>query len=511
MIQTHAGSQPALSHAQIRSVITGLMLAIFLGALEQTIIAVALPKLSADLKGFELLAWVVSGYLVAMAVATPIYGKLGDLYGRRAMLSFAIALFLLASIACALAQSMPMLVAARILQGLGGGGLISVSQAIIADVVAPRERGRYQAYISGAFAVASVSGPVVGGLLTEYLSWRWIFWINLPIGLAALLMCRRALALLPVPHVRRPIDYLGAALLICGLTALLVGTTRVGQGISWLAADNLRLFALAAVFLAAFLWQERRAIEPIIPLALFREPAMAISCVVLFVAFFELVSLSVLIPLRLQMVTGMGADTAAFQLVALSLGVPMGAYLSGRMMARTGRYKRFQLLGAALVPAGVAGLALIDPRAAWASMTCMTLTGIGIGFQLPSSLVSAQNAVPVRHIGVATATTAFFRSLGASIGVAVLTAVLLALLREEAPALVAALSGGELVNELVGEALAGMDADGRAQLTRTVQAVFQKIFLIGAAIALIPVVLTLWNPDTALRGHGESASSGEAE
>lgn len=498
MNPSQAQAETVLSHAEVRSIITGLMLVIFLSALEQTIVSVALPKMSAELKGFELLSWVVSGYLVAMAVATPIYGKLGDLFGRRMILSFAIGLFLLASVACALAQSMPMLVAARILQGLGGGGLISVAQAIIADVVALRERGRYQSYISGMFAVASVSGPLMGGVLTEYLSWRWIFWINLPLGLAALVISRRALAGLSAPKVRRPVDYIGAILLTGGLASLLIGVTRVGQGASWLAVQNLQLFGLAIVLLAAFLWQEKRAIEPIMPLDLFRTPALAISCAVLFVAFFQLVSLSVLIPLRLQMVTGAGADAAAFQLVALSLAVPFGAYLGGRMMSHSGRFKPFQLIGSVMVPAGVIGIALIDPRWILPSMLCMVVVGIGIGLQLPTSLVSAQNAVPVQHIGIATAATAFFRSLGASIGIAILTAILLATLRENAPALAASLSGGEFMHDMVGGALLSMDEATRTQMTTTVQSTFQKIFLIGAAVAFVSIALTMWNADETL-------------
>ena len=379
MTTLQASPPSPLSHAEVRSVIIGLMLAILLGALDQTIVSVALPKMSAELQGFELLAWVVSGYLVAVAVATPIYGKLGDLYGRRAMLSSAIAIFLIASVACALAQSMPMLVAARILQGLGGGGLISVAQATIADVVAPRDRGRFQGYISGAYAVASVCGPLAGGFLTAYLSWRWVFWINLPLGLAAFVISRRALARLPVPHVKRPVDYPGALLLSLGLSLLLIGITRIGQGAAWSEALNLQLFAVAAAALAAFLWQERRAIEPIIPLDLFRMPTVSICCGILFIAFFQIVSLSVLIPLRLQMMTEVGVEGSALQLIPLSLAIPFGAYVGGSLTARSGRFKRIQLSGALLVPCAVLGLALIDPRASIAGTLLMALTGLGIG------------------------------------------------------------------------------------------------------------------------------------
>jgi EmrB/QacA subfamily drug resistance transporter len=497
--QTKSPSSPLLSHTEIRSVVIGLMLAIMLGAIEQTIVSVALPKMAAELQGFEQLSWVVSGYLVAMAVSTPIYGKLGDLYGRRATLSFAIGLFLLASVFCALAQSMPMLVFARVLQGLGGGGLISVAQAIIADVVSPRERGRYQAYISAAFAVASVSGPVAGGLLTEYLSWRWIFWINLPLGLAALIISRRALVRLAVPRVKRPIDYIGAVLLSIGLTAVLIGITRVGQGVPWLAPDNLRLFALGSAVLAAFVWQEKRAVEPIIPFAIFRHRTIAVACVVLFVAMFQLIALSVLIPLQLQMTTGVRVDEAAYHLVPLTLAVPFGAFVSGRLMNRVGRYRPSQLTGATLVPVGVLAFAFTDVHSAAAGAAWMIVLGIGIGMQLPASMVAVQNTVPPQHMGIATATTSFFRSFGAAIGIAILTAILLATLRENAPAVAASLSGAEILSDLAGGAFAGMGEAARAQLTTAVQGTFRTTFVVSGVVALASVLLLLMTEDVVLQ------------
>lgn len=501
MTTIQASPPSPLSHAEVRSVIIGLMLAILLGALDQTIVSVALPKMSAELQGFELLAWVVSGYLVAVAVATPIYGKLGDLYGRRAMLSSAIAIFLIASVGCALAQSMPMLVAARILQGLGGGGLISVAQATIADVVAPRDRGRFQGYISGAYAVASVCGPLAGGFLTAYLSWRWVFWINLPLGLAAFVISRRALARLPVPHVKRPVDYPGALLLSLGLSLLLIGITRIGQGAAWSEALNLQLFAVAAAALAAFLWQERRALEPIIPLDLFRMPTVSICCGILFIAFFQIVSLSVLIPLRLQMMTEVGVEGSALQLIPLSLAIPFGAYVGGSLTARSGRFKRIQLSGALLVPCAVLGLALIDPRASIAGTLLMALTGLGIGLQLPTSMVAVQNAVPHRHVGIATAVTAFFRSLGSAVGIAILMALLLALLHRQAPELAGPLSGAEIIRVMVGaagEAAPQMGHALHAQLSAVVQDAFQTLFIVAALVASTAVALVLMIPDQVL-------------
>jgi EmrB/QacA subfamily drug resistance transporter len=500
ILQTEASteSRPVLSQREVRSVITGLMMAILLGAIDQTIVAVALPRMSAELNGVELLAWVVSGYMVAMAVSTPIYGKLGDLFGRRATLTFSIAVFLIASVACALAESMPMLVAARILQGVGGGGLVSVAQAIIADVVSARERGRYQGYISGAFATAGVCGPLLGGFLTEYLSWRWVFWINLPLGLATIFITRRALARLPVPRMKRQIDYLGAALLTIGLTALLIGVTRVGQGSPWLDGGNLKLFGVGIVVMAMFLWQETRAVEPIIPLGLFRVPTVTLSCLVLFNAYFQSIALSVLIPLRLQLVTGSSLEAAAYQIAPLALAVSAGSFTCGQMVARTGRFKPFQVAGSAIVTVALFALAFIDPSANVLSMLCMAVGGAGIGFLFPSSMVAVQSAVPSQHVGIATATTSFFRSLGAAVGIAILSAVLLAALRENAPSVVAMLSGGENMHDMLGGALEKMDQAARLQLMAAVQGTFRTTFIISGMVALAGLLLAALVPNRVL-------------
>lgn len=491
-----------LSQSDIRSIIIGLMLAILLGALDQTIISVALPKMAADLQGINLLAWVVSGYLIAMAVATPVYGKLGDIYGRRIVLSSAIVLFLVASVACALAPTMPVLVGARILQGLGGGGLISVAQATIADVVSPRDRGRYQAYISGAFAVASVSGPVLGGVLTTYLSWRWVFWINLPLGLVALLISRRAMAKLRVPHLKRSVDYLGAGLLTAGLAAMLLAITRAGQGTPWLDETNQWLLAITLISLSAFIWNARRAAEPIIPLRLFRIKTVTISCLILFVAFVQLVALTVLVPLELQMLTSVGADGAAWRLIPLSLSVPVGAFTGGKLMTHWGTFKRIQLTGALLTPVAVFLIALTPPSATFAMAACLSLIGIGIGLQLPTSTVAVQNAVPHRHVGVATGVSAFCRSLGAAMGIALLMAFLLGWLRAGAGTLDDGAKGADIINSLIGHAGTG-SADIRG-LMQIAQDSFQNVYMVAAAVATISIVLTLLLKNESL---GEKAPS----
>jgi EmrB/QacA subfamily drug resistance transporter len=498
MMSPPISAKPVLSHAEIRSVIIGLMLAILLGALDQTIVSVALPMMSADLQGADLLAWVISGYLIAVAVATPIYGKLGDLYGRRVMLSSAIAIFLLASIAGALAPSMPFLIGARIAQGLGGGGLISVAQAIIADVVSPRERGRYQGYISAAFAAASVSGPLLGGYLTAYLSWRWVFWINLPLGLAAMIISRRALAQLPAPRIKRPVDYPGAILLSIALATLLIGITRIGQGTSWLETGNLQLFGVTLLALIGFLWQEQRAVEPIVPLSMFRNSTVTLCCTIMFIAFIQIVSLSVLIPLRFQMLTTAGADGAALQLLPFSLFIPLGAYVGGKVTTRTGHFKRIQLYGATVVPFAVLGLAFIDPLSVVPNLLCLAVIGGAIGLQLPTTTVAVQNSVEHRHIGIATAVIAFCRSLGAAIGIAALMAVLLATLHGAAPASAASYSGAEIIKAMVGDVLLHLDAAVRSQLSISVESAFQRVFIISAAIAALSVPLGLCMTDETL-------------
>ena len=391
----------------VRTVLAGLMLSIFLSALDQTIVAVSLPAISADYADLDLLAWVISAYMVAMTVSMPIYGKLGDLYGRRRLMLFAIVVFTAASLLCGLAQSMGQLVLARVLQGIGAGGLMAVSQAIIGDIV-PRARplpGLLQQHVRH----RQRRRPGARGLLTEYLSWHWVFWINLPIGLLALAISRRTLVGLPVPRRQPVIDYLGIVLMVVGLTALLLAITQIGQGAAWSDPALLGLFALAALALLLFVAQERRFREPLVPMQLFAVRAATLSWLVAFFASFQAISLTVLVPLRYQSVTGAGADSAALHLLPLVMGLPLGAYCCGRLTASLGRHKPLILLGAVLLPCGIAGLALVPVGDHWLSGLCMLLTGIAIGTQFPTSLVAAQNAVEQRHIGVATSNATLFR------------------------------------------------------------------------------------------------------
>ncbi|WP_290447561.1 MDR family MFS transporter [Pseudomonas sp. 21LCFQ02] len=487
----------------IRSILFALMLAIFLSALDQTIVAVSLPAISSQLHDVELLAWVISGYLVAMTVAVPIYGKLGDLYGRRRLMLTGLALFTLASLFCALAQNMEQLVLARVLQGIGAGGMVSVSQAIIGDIIPPRERGRYQGYFSSMYALASVAGPVLGGLMTEYLSWRWVFLINLPLGIAAWLVARRTLRGLPTPQRKPVIDYLGSMLMIIGLSALLLGITQIGQGHALNDRPVQWLLGIALLSLALFIAYERKAIEPVLPMHLFASRSAVLCWITVFFASFQSISLSVLMPLRYQTLTGSGADSAALHLLPLAMGMPLGAYCAGRHTSLSGRYKPLIVSGALLMPLTIMGMAFSAPQDVLLTSLFMVLTGIATGMQFPTSLVGSQNAVQAKDIGVATSTSNLFRSLGGALGVALMSALLLAMLQDTGLGHMGAgslggegQSGNALLDSLNASSGSALEAL-RAELAVT----FRQLLMVSAAIALLGLAAALAMPNQMLRGR----------
>ena len=501
--------QPAPPKPAIRSILVALMLAIFLGALDQTIVAVSIPAISSQFKDVRQLAWVISGYMVAMTVAVPIYGKLGDLYGRRRLMLFGMSVFTLASLFCGLAQNMEQLVLARIIQGIGAGGMISVSQAIIGDIVPPRERGRYQGYFSSMYAVASVAGPVLGGYMTEFLSWRWVFLINLPLGLAALWISHRTLIGLPVPQRKPIIDYAGTVLMIVGLTSLLLGITFIGQGYSWHGDQVMGLLVGAVIALALFVWHERRSIEPLLPMHLFANRNAVLCWCTVFFTSFQAISLIVLMPLRYQSITGAGADSAALHLLPLAMGLPMGAYFAGRMTSVTGRYKPMILTGAALMPFAILGMAFSPPSAEVLSGVFMLLSGVAAGMQFPTSLVGAQNSVQQHDIGVATSTTNLFRSLGGAMGVALMSALLLALLHDSLlapvagqPVLGEGSSGNVLLDGLNAVQGPALD-DLRLELLQT----FRHLLTVSAVVSLLGLSAAIAMPNQVLRGRGDKVKS----
>jgi EmrB/QacA subfamily drug resistance transporter len=501
------------SHRERVVILIGLMLGMFLAALDQTIVATALPRISSDLHGIEHLSWIVSAYLLTSTAATPIYGKLSDLYGRKIMLQIAIVIFLLTSILCALAATMGQLIAFRALQGLGGGGLLAMAHATIADVISPRERGRYQAYIASTFAVSSVIGPVLGGLFVDHLTWRWVFWINLPIAVGALVLSELTLKRLVARRLRHRIDYPGAVLIVAAVCCVLLVTTMGGNEAAWdspliagLAAGAVVLFALCVV-------QERRASEPILPPRLFADRVFLIASMVNVLTSIIMLGGIVFMPLFLQLVYGLGAGDSGLMLIPFTGATVVAAISAGRLMAATGRYKIFPLVGVTLILAGMVWLSMVTPATPLAlTGGAMVLCGLGIGLVMPILVVVVQNTVETRDLGTATASISFFRSMGGSFGVALFSAVVIARLNS----LVGAVPGQAVLTLLHAgaQALDLAPAAIRAPVTAAITQAFHDTFLVGAGLALLTFVLALILREVPLRttvgrgaGEGQVAAS----
>jgi len=406
-------------------ILVGLMLGLFLSALDQTIVAVALPTIASDLHGVELLPWVISAYLLTSTASTPIYGKLSDLYGRKLLLQVAIIIFLIASVLCALADSMLQMIAFRALQGIGGAGLMTMAHATIADVISPRERGRYQIYIATAFTMASVLGPIVGGLFVDYLSWHWIFLINVPIALGALYLAERTLGALVVRRVRHTIDYLGATLIVGAITGVIMIMTILGRAATWDSALVIGLAAGTIVLFAGCIVQERLARDAILPPHVFGNRVFIVSNTINVTMSAIAFGLLVLIPIYLQLVFGMTASQAGIVLIPLMAAGTIGAIAAGRITAVTGRYKFLPVLGMIFCALGVGLLTQTTPASpAWLLSVFIGICGFGSGLIGPTIMVAVQNAVDSRDLGTATASISFFRSMGGALGVPLVSTVL---------------------------------------------------------------------------------------
>jgi EmrB/QacA subfamily drug resistance transporter len=405
---------------RILAIYAGLMTTVLLAALDQTIVATALPSIVSDLGGLSQYSWVFTAYLLASTVSVPIWGKLGDIYGRRPLFLVAIPIFLAGSALCGLAQTMPQLVVFRAVQGLGAGGLIPLALATVANIVPSRDRGRYQGLIGGTFAAASIIGPAIGGLIVDHTTWRWIFYVNLPVGGLALLvisitMPRRA------QRREHSIDYLGAGLLAAGTTGLLLGLVWGGRDYPWLSAHVLGALACAAVLLAAFAFVERRVPEPILPFELLRRRnvAASVACVGLVaMAMFGTISY---VPLFVQGVIGTSATSSGVVLTPMMLGAVSMSIVSGQWVSRTGRYKANALLGPVVLGTGMFLLSRMDVHTTNAQAARnMVISGLGMGLMMQVFVVVVQNSVPVRALGAATALTQFMRAIGATLGVALM-------------------------------------------------------------------------------------------
>lgn len=498
--ETAPDPMPSYTHGQVLRVVTGIMLCILLASLDQTVIIPAVPAIADELNAFGHLSWIVTAYLLTSTAATPIYGKLSDIYGRRAMMLPAIAIFIVASLACGFAQSLPQLILARALQGLGGGGLFAMAQAAIADVVAPRERGRYQGYMASMWAVSSIAGPIVGGWATDHLSWRWVFWINLPLGLVAMLLCNRALKL--IRHRRRPaqIDWARAILLVSAVTAWLLLLTWAGTEFAWLSPEIMGLAALGCVLLGLLVWQERRARDPILPPRLFGNWLFLCGVTIAFCTSLGLFGATFLLPVFFQLLLGVDASTSGVLVMPFLASGVIGAVTAGQTARRLGRVKSILLCGLAVTLGCFLALSTMDGGTSlWVTIPVTFLLGMGTGLTMPTVLVQVQNAAEWRDVGAATGSMLFLRSMGGAFGSTVVGTVLT--MRFGAGLVTAGLDGsvdlGALRHGGGGLSTLGADALGPAQAALT--SGFQLGFGLCAAVTAVALAVASWMRDVPLR------------
>lgn len=419
-------AHPSMSHEDIRSILFGIMLAMFLAALDQTIVATAMPTIGRELGDATHLSWVVTSYLLASTAVTPLYGKLADIHGRRVVLLSGIVVFVAGSIACAIAPSLWLLVLARFIQGLGGGGLIALAQTIIADMVSPKERGRYQVYFAAVFMSSSLLGPVLGGVIAEKLHWSVIFWINLPLGLGAYWMTSSALKRLPRHERPHELDILGAVLITAATVTLLLALSWGGTYYPWRSAPIGGLLALSLVLWLCFAWRLRTAKEPLIPLDVLANPVVRMGTVSAGFGMGTFIGLTIYLPVYFETVMGLSAGSSGLGLLPLTCGTVIGATASGRAMARLTHYKRVPVIGLAFAACGVALLAIYAGSMPLAPFCLLLgLISIGFGTMLPVATVAIQNAVKPHQLGTATGTANFFRQIGGALIVAVFGAIVL--------------------------------------------------------------------------------------
>ena len=414
-----------MTRTQSWLIIAALMLGMALAALDTTVVGTAMPTIIGKLGGISLYSWVFSAYLLTSTTTVPIYGKLADLYGRKPVFLVGVAIFLAGSVLCGLAQSMVQLVVFRAVQGIGAGAVLPVTMTIIGDLFSIERRARLQGFFSGVWGVSSVVGPALGGLITDYVGWRWVFYVNLPVGLISAVLISLLLHE-QVEHRRRSIDYLGSATLTAGVTALLFGLLQGGDAWAWTAPESLATFAAAALLLAIFLWAEARAPEPVLPLALFKNRIIAVASVAGALSGAAMFGVTSFVPLFVQGVEGGTATDAGAVVAPMSMCWPAGSIVAGRLIVRFG-YRPATLIGGACLLVGGLLLVLVDegtPRALIIAL--LVLVGLGLGFTSSAFVIAIQNAVPWSQRGVATATSQFSRTIGGSIGVAVLGAVLAA-------------------------------------------------------------------------------------
>jgi EmrB/QacA subfamily drug resistance transporter len=526
--------RPVLTRRQLLLLMGGLMTGILLAALDQTIVRTALPTIVGKLGGINHYSWVVTGYLLASTASTPLYGKVSDLYGRRPVLLFAITTFLVGSLLAGLSQNMTQLILTRAVQGLGAGGLMTLAFTIVSDVLAPRERAKYQGLFGAVFGLASVAGPLAGGYFAQH-DWRWIFYINIPLGIVALFVCNHVLRL--VPHHRREhrIDWFGAVLLVSGVVCLLLALSFGGsRGWAWDSARILGLLVGFAVLTGAFLLVEWRAPEPVLPLHLFRRPSFTFASAATFVLGFSMFGAIIYVPLYLQIVKGATPTASGLMMLPMMVGLIGTSIVSGRLISKVGRYKWFTVAGTGVAAVGLAGFGLLpvgDPPGAanfqagaplWEVDLLMLVIGVGLGLSMQPLILAAQNILDLRDMGIGTSIVTFFRTLGGSVGVAALGAVLSNRLAAELKPLMA-----DAIRRLTPDQarvwapkLQGLSINDPASIKKLPLPVqhaieygfiqtLRPIFLVAAGVSVLAVLLCLLLPDKELRGAAHEAEEAE--
>jgi EmrB/QacA subfamily drug resistance transporter len=499
--------QRPIATRRVGVIFAGLMLVMLLAALDSTIVATALPTIVGDLGGLERLSWVTSAYLLGQTAVTPLYGKLGDQLGRKRVLQSAVVLFLVGSGLCGLAQSMTELIAFRAVQGLGAGGLIVLVQASVGDIVSPRERGRYQGLFGAVFGLASVAGPLLGGVIVEHLSWRWIFYVNLPVGLVALAVIA---ATLPAASVRsRPaIDYLGAGVLASALSAIVLVASLGGTTWAWGSAVTVLVGATGVVLFGVFLAVERRAREPVLPISVLRDEVFRIAGLLSMIVGFALFGSVTFLPLFFQTVFGSSPTGAGLRLVPLMGGLVFTSVLSGRVISRTGRYKMFPIAGTAVMTLGLFLLSRlkVDTSSAAADVYLLVL-GLGLGMVMQVLVLAVQNAMDYSVLGAATSGVTLARGIGGSIGAAVFGTIFSSRLRGELHNVLSGTFGAQVAGgaRLTGAQVASLPAAARIAYENAYVNALRPVFLVAAGVGAVGFLLSLRLSERPLRATASTS------
>lgn len=496
------------SHSEIMFIMTALMIAMLLSALDQSIVATALPQIASDLNGLTKLSWVVTAYLITTAISTPIYGKLGDLYGRKKVFQSAIVIFLIGSALCGLSRTMNELVFFRALQGIGAGGLMSLVVAIVGDIISPRQRGKYQGYFGAVFGVASVAGPVLGGVLANahhflgITGWRWIFYINLPLGVVALSLVATRLHLHTPPKKENNIDFAGAILLGIAVLSIVLVSVWAGVDYTWNSWQIISLIVSTMLFGLFFVWRERHTIEPVIPLYLFENDIFTVSTLLSFISGLAMFAVLIYIPLYQQVVRGLSPTASGLLLLPMVAGMMVASMGSGKLITALGKYRIYPIIGTLLMAIGLWLFSHLGLTTSYITLSLwMVVIGLGLGqlFQVPT--LAVQNAVEFKDMGAATATVAFARSIGGALGGAIFGSILVSRLTHHLVSMLPPQAASHVSTGLSGgiQQLATLPAWLRHDVLLAYVEAFHDMFIIAIPVILVAFLIALLLRETPLR------------